>query len=92
MVECGDDKRFTFLFTKGCQHLNVSVIFITQNLFHKRKKNERCISQRRYLILFKYRRDQNQIMHLGVNYIQVAQSFSKNCLMMKLKTFCVSAN
>lgn len=35
MAECGRDKRLIYLFAKGCHHLNVRVIFVTQNLFHK---------------------------------------------------------
>lgn len=65
MEEVGSDKRLTYLFTKGCHHLNVSVIFITQNLFHKGKEMRGASLNTQYLILFKNRRDQSQIMHLG---------------------------
>lgn len=38
MAECEKDKRHIYFFAKGCRHLNVSVIFVTQNLFHKGSK------------------------------------------------------
>lgn len=65
MEECGADKRLTYLFTKGCHHLNVSIIFITQNLFHKGKEMRGVSLNSQYLIVFKNRRDPSQIMHLG---------------------------
>lgn len=65
MAECADDKRLTFLFSKGCHHLNVSLIFVTQNIFHKGKEMRTCSLNANYLIVFKNRRDPSQIMHLG---------------------------
>lgn len=35
MVECGNDKRLTQLFTNGSHHLKLNVTFITQNFFHQ---------------------------------------------------------
>lgn len=65
MAECGDDKRMSYLFTKGSHHLNISVVFVTQNIFHHGKEM-RCISlNAHYLVLFKNRRDVSQISHLG---------------------------
>ena len=37
MSEVGDSKFFSDLFTKGAHHRGLSVIFITQNLFHQGK-------------------------------------------------------
>lgn len=65
MSECGSDKRLTHLFTKGSHHLNLSVIFITQNFFHKGKEIREISLNAHYLLLFKNRRDLSQIMHLG---------------------------
>lgn len=65
MAECGGDKRLTYLFTKGSHHLNVSVIFITQNLFHKGTEIRDASLNAQYLLIFKNRRDQSQIIHLG---------------------------
>lgn len=65
MVECGDDKRLTNLFTKGSHHLNLSVIFITQNFFHKGREMREITLNAHYIILCKNRRDLSQITHLG---------------------------
>lgn len=65
MMECGDDERLTYLFTKGSHHLNLSVIFITQNLFHKGKEMRSVSLNSQYLVLFKNRRDMTQIIYLG---------------------------
>lgn len=65
MSECGNDKRLTHLFTKGCHHLNLSVIFITQNFFHQGKEIRGITLNAHYLILCKNRRDMSQITHLG---------------------------
>lgn len=51
------------LFTKGSHHNNLSVIFITQNLFYK---GQRDISLNvSYLVVFKNPRDRSQIQHLA---------------------------
>ena len=65
MTECANDKRLTMLFTKGCHHLNLSVIFITQNLFYRGTQIRDISLNSQYMILFKNRRDLSQIMHLG---------------------------
>ena len=53
------------LFTKGSHHKNLSVIFITQNLFH-RGSNQRDLSlNANYIVLFKNPRDRAQIQHLA---------------------------
>lgn len=51
------------LFTKGSHHKNISVIFITQNIFYK---GQRDISlNTNYIVLFKNPRDRAQITHLA---------------------------
>lgn len=65
MSECGSDKRLTNLFTRGSHHLNLSVIFITQNFFHKGKEIREITLNSHYILLCKSRRDVSQIMHLG---------------------------
>jgi hypothetical protein len=65
MSECGSDKRLTHLFTRGSHHLNLSVIFITQNFFHKGKEMREITLNAHYILLLKNRRDMSQIMHLG---------------------------
>lgn len=65
MTQCGRDQRITHLFTRGSHHLNLSVIFITQNFFHKGKEMREISLNAHYLALCKNRRDESQIIHLG---------------------------
>ncbi|KAF4530470.1 hypothetical protein B566_EDAN014671, partial [Ephemera danica] len=59
------DKRVVDLFTKGSHHRNISVLFITQNLFHQ-KSGARDISlNAHYMVIFKNPRDAAQIGYLG---------------------------
>lgn len=65
MSELGGDQTLTKLFTKSSHHKNLSIIFIVQNVFHKGKEMREISLNAHYLVLFKNRRDQSQIMHLG---------------------------
>ena len=57
------DQRVSKLFTKGSHHRNISVIYVSQNLY---SKNNRTISlNTHYLVLFKNPRDASQIACLG---------------------------
>ena len=80
MQELSNDPRITSLFTKGCHHRNLSVIFILQNIFHRGKELRDMSLNCHYLVLFKSPRDSSQINHLAkqmfpghVKYMQ--QSF-----------------
>ena len=53
------------LFTKGCHHKNISVFFITQNLFHQGKGQRDISLNAHYIIYFKNPRDRAQIQHLA---------------------------
>ena len=53
------------LFTKGSHHKNISVIFITQNIFHIGKAQRDISLNTKYLIPFKNPRDRAQIQHLA---------------------------
>lgn len=66
MDEATADVRISQLFSRG-RHDNLSVIFLTQNLFHK---NQRSISLNSdYMIIFKNARDQSQIQHLAKQFM-----------------------
>ena len=54
-------KRFTI----GCDHLNISCIFITQNLYNQGKLARMITLNAAYLILFENIRDSSQVMQLG---------------------------
>ena len=53
------------LFTDGSHHKNISVIFVTQNVFHKGKVERDISLNTKYLVLFKNPRDRAQIQHLA---------------------------
>ena len=59
------DDRVTKLFTKGSHHKHASVIYLDQNLYHRRKENRNISLNTHYLILFKNPRDIGQILYLG---------------------------
>lgn len=65
MSELGNDSQLTKLFTKFSHHRKLSIIFIVQNIFHKGKEIRDISLNAHYLVLFKNRRDQSQILHLG---------------------------
>lgn len=53
------------LFTKGSHHRNLSVILITQNIFHQGKHCRDISLNCKYLVLFKNPRDKSQILPLA---------------------------
>jgi septin family protein len=57
MNEVSDDKQLGNLFTKGSHHLNINIIFITQNLFHQGKQMRNIHLSSNYLVLMKNKRD-----------------------------------
>lgn len=59
------DNRVVDLFTKGCHHKNISVFFITQNLFHQGKGQRDISLNAHYIVYFKNPRDKAQIQHLA---------------------------
>lgn len=59
------DDRVSQIFTKGSHHLNISVMFLTQNLFFNNKHSRTMNLNSQYLILFKNPRDAGQISYLA---------------------------
>jgi len=53
------------LFTKVSHHRSVSVIYITQNVFHQSKQSRTISLNAHYMVLFKSPRDAGQISVLG---------------------------
>ena len=73
------DSSVTKLFTKGSHHLNISIVFIVQNIFNNNKEHRTISLNTHYMVLFKNPRDKTQISHLGKqmfpgksNYMQEA--------------------
>jgi hypothetical protein len=57
------DDRLNKIFTKYSHHKDISVLFLTQNLFHKGARTMTLNSH--YLVLFKNPRDASQISYLA---------------------------
>lgn len=53
------------LFTKGSHHRNLSVFFLTQNLFHQGRGQRDISLNANYIVVFKNPRDRAQIQHLA---------------------------
>ena len=58
-------KEMCQLFTKGSHHRNISVILITQNLFHQARYCRDISLNAKYIVLLKNIRDKNQFTHLA---------------------------
>jgi len=65
MNEMENNTLLSNLFTRDSHHKNISVIFITQNLFHKGKVMRDIMLNAQYIVLTKNRRDLNQISTFG---------------------------
>lgn len=65
MSELSNDVRLSKLFTKGSHHRNLSIVFITQNLFHQGKEMRNINLNAHYMVLYKNPRDKSQVMHLA---------------------------
>lgn len=59
------DANVVDLFTKGSHHRNLSVFFITQNLFHQGRGQRDISLNAHYIVCFKNPRDRAQIKHLA---------------------------
>jgi hypothetical protein len=53
------------MFTKGSHHRNVSVLLLTQNIFHQGPNCRDISLNAKYLVLLKNVRDKNQFMYLA---------------------------
>lgn len=65
MTQLHSDERLTRLFSVGSHHKNLSIIFITHNLFHHGREMRTLSLNSHYLVLFKNPRDQLQISTLA---------------------------
>lgn len=59
------DQNVSNLFTKLSHHRNVSVVFVTQNLFHRNRHIRTMNLNTHYIVLFKNPRDANQVAILA---------------------------
>lgn len=65
MEDVGKSSDISHLFTRGVHHNNISVVLITQNIFHQGKKMRDISLNSNYFILFKNPRDARQISFLS---------------------------
>jgi len=65
MNELGGNPKLADLFTKGSHHKNISVLFITQNMFHKGSQMRNVALNCHYYIIMKNPRDKAQIEHFS---------------------------
>ena len=65
LQECAGNKNVANLFTKTSHHRNLSVIFITQNLFFQGKECRTISLNANYIIVFANPRDKTQITNLS---------------------------
>ena len=87
MTEVRNDPRISNLFSKGSHHLNLSVIYIVQNLFNQGKMARNISLNTQYLVLFKSPRDKQQIMVLARqlyprrtdNFLKTYEEATKRC-------------
>ena len=59
------DDRVVDLFTKISHHRNLSVVYLTQNIFYKNKQSRTLSLNSHYLVLFKNARDASQVANLA---------------------------
>lgn len=65
MRESSSGSSIVNLFTKGSHHNNLSIIFITQNVFHQGKGQRDISLNAQYIVIFRNLRDRAQIQHLA---------------------------
>jgi hypothetical protein len=64
-IDTGSGSLISSLFTRGSHHRNLSIILVTQNLFHQNRHFRTISLNASYLVVFKNPRDASQIDHLA---------------------------
>lgn len=65
MTKLHSDERLTRLFSVGSHHKNLSIVFISHNIFHQGKEMRNISLNSHYIVLFKNPRDKLQISILA---------------------------
>ena len=65
LMDSAYSRKVSGLFTKGSHHRNISLVLITQNLFHQNLSSRDIYLNSKYIGLFKNPRDETQIVHLA---------------------------
>lgn len=59
------NKRISDIFTKGSHHRNISIVLVTQNVFHQGAHARDISLNTKYIVLFKSPRDRSQFNHIA---------------------------
>ena len=81
LMDTAYSTKVSELFTKGPHHRNISLVLITQNLFHQGPSSRDISLNSKYIVVFKNQRDKTQIVHLARQvYPEKFSSFHKTYL------------
>ena len=80
MTEAKCDQRVADLFTKGSHHRNISIVYLTQNLFPQGKACRDISLNTKYMVLFNNSIDRQQVANLARRiYPSTSTLFMKQC-------------
>jgi len=65
LMDTAYSTKVSQLFTKVSHHCSISLILITQNLFHQGPSSRDISLKSKYIVVFKNSRDKTQIVHLA---------------------------
>ena len=74
-IECNKEENFNNLFTKIARHRGVTVIFLTQNLFHQGGQHRTRNLNVHYLVIFKNPRDSTVIDYIARQAFSAKRKF-----------------
>ena len=77
LMDSAYSTKVSELFTKGSHHRNISLILITQNLFHQGPSSRDISLNNKHIVVFKNPRDKAQILQLAM---QVYPTFHETYL------------
>ena len=81
LMDSAYSTKVSELFTKDSHHRNISLVLITQNVFHQIPSSRDISLNSKYIVLFKNPRDRTQIVHLAQQvYPENISSFHKTYL------------
>ena len=81
LMDSNYSTKVSELFNKGSHHRNISLVLITQNLFHQGPSSRDISLKSKYIVVFKNTRDKTQIVHLARKvYPENISSFHKTYL------------
>ena len=64
-MDCAYSTKVSELFTKVSQHRDISLVVITQDIFHQAPSSRDISLNIKYIVVFKNPRDKTQIVHLA---------------------------